>query len=74
MGGSLSLGAAMGAIAIILKKEILLVIIGGVSPLQIVETVEVIVPAVIEFKFTNTEVLLALHSSVNPLLLMTTRL
>ena len=49
--GSLSLGAAMGAIAIILKKEILLVIIGGVF---VVEALSVILQ-VSFFKYTKSK-------------------
>ena len=47
--GSLSLGAAMGTIAIILKKEILLIIIGGVF---VVEAMSVILQ-VSFFKYTK---------------------
>ena len=47
--GSLALGAAMGTIAIILKKEILLIIIGGVF---VVEALSVIMQ-VSFFKFTR---------------------
>ena len=49
--GSLSLGAAMGAIAIILKKEILLIIIGGVF---VVEALSVIFQ-VSFFKYTKNK-------------------
>ena len=47
--GSLSLGAAMGTIAIILKKEILLIIIGGVF---VIEAISVILQ-VSFFKYTK---------------------
>ena len=47
--GSLSLGAALGTLSILLKKEILLVIIGGVF---VVETISVIIQ-VLYFKYTK---------------------
>ena len=48
---------------------------GGVSPLQTLVTDDEIVPAVIEFSVTKTDVLLALQSSVPPISLrITTRL
>ncbi len=47
--GSLSLGAALGTLAILLKKEILLVIIGGVF---VAETISVMIQ-VLYFKYTK---------------------
>jgi phospho-N-acetylmuramoyl-pentapeptide-transferase len=47
--GSLSLGAAIGTLAILLKKEILLIIIGGVF---VLESISVIVQ-VLYFKYTK---------------------
>ena len=47
--GSLSLGAALGTLAILLKKEILLIIIGGVF---VAETVSVMIQ-VLYFKYTR---------------------
>tara|TARA_Y100001970_G_C14178727_1_gene828584 strand:+ start:578 stop:1675 length:1098 start_codon:yes stop_codon:yes gene_type:complete len=47
--GSLSLGAALGTLAILLKKEILLIIIGGVF---VIETISVIIQ-VLYFKYTK---------------------
>jgi len=47
--GSLSLGAALGTLSILLKKEILLIIIGGVF---VIETISVIIQ-VLYFKYTK---------------------
>ncbi len=47
--GSLSLGAAIGTLAVLLKKEILLIIIGGVF---VIESLSVIIQ-VLYFKFTK---------------------
>jgi len=47
--GSLSLGAALGTLAILLKKEILLIIIGGVF---VAETISVMIQ-VLYFKYTR---------------------
>ena len=47
--GSLSLGAAIGTLAVLLKKEILLIIIGGVF---VIESISVIIQ-VLYFKFTK---------------------
>ena len=47
--GSLSLGAALGTLAILLKKEILLIIIGGVF---VVESLSVIIQ-ILYFKYTK---------------------
>ena len=49
--GSLSLGAALGTLSILLKKEILLVIIGGVF---VIETLSVIIQ-VLYFKYTRRQ-------------------
>ena len=50
--GSLSLGAALGAIAIIIKQEVLLVIAGGIF---VIETVSVIIQ-VLSFKYRGKRV------------------
>ena len=47
--GSLSLGAAIGTLAVLLKKEILLIIIGGVF---VIESLSVIIQ-ILYFKFTK---------------------
>ncbi len=47
--GSLALGGALGAISILLKKELLLVIVGGVF---VVEALSVILQ-VLSYKFRN---------------------
>ena len=47
--GSLSLGAALGTLAILLKKEILLIIVGGVF---VVESLSVIIQ-IMYFKYTK---------------------
>jgi len=47
--GSLSLGAALGTLAILLKKELLLIIIGGIF---VIESVSVIIQ-VLYFKYTK---------------------
>ena len=47
--GSLSMGAALGTLAVLLKKEILLIIIGGVF---VIESISVILQ-VYYFKFTK---------------------
>ena len=47
--GSLSMGAALGTLAVILKKEILLIIIGGVF---VIESISVIIQ-VVYFKYTK---------------------
>ena len=49
--GSLSLGAALGTLSILLKKEILLIIIGGVF---VAETLSVMIQ-VIYFKYTRNK-------------------
>lgn len=49
--GSLSLGAAIGTLSILLKKEILLIIIGGVF---VIETISVIIQ-VLYFKYTRSK-------------------
>ena len=46
--GSLSLGAALGTLAILLKKEILLIIVGGVF---VIESLSVILQ-ILYFKYT----------------------
>ena len=50
--GSLSLGAALGTLAILLKKEILLIIIGGVF---VAETISVMIQ-VLYFKYTKQKI------------------
>ena len=47
--GSLSLGAALGTLAIILKKELLLIIIGGMF---VIESLSVIIQ-ILYFKYTK---------------------
>tara|TARA_B100001996_G_C18394122_1_gene490364 strand:+ start:78 stop:626 length:549 start_codon:yes stop_codon:yes gene_type:complete len=49
--GSLSLGAALGTLAILLKKEILLIIVGGVF---VIESLSVIIQ-VLYFKYTKSK-------------------
>ena len=49
--GSLSLGAALGTLAILLKKEILLIIVGGVF---VIESLSVIIQ-VLYFKYTKNK-------------------
>ena len=49
--GSLSLGAALGTLAILLKKEILLIIVGGVF---VIESLSVIIQ-VLYFKHTKNK-------------------
>jgi phospho-N-acetylmuramoyl-pentapeptide-transferase len=50
--GSLALGAAIGSVALIIKQEILLVLVGG---LFVMETVSVIIQ-VLSFKLTGKRV------------------
>ena len=49
--GSLSLGAALGTLAILLKKELLLIIIGGVF---VIESMSVIIQ-VLYYKYTKNK-------------------
>ena len=50
--GSLSLGAALGTLAILLKKELLLIIIGGVF---VIESISVIIQ-VLYYKYTKYKI------------------
>jgi phospho-N-acetylmuramoyl-pentapeptide-transferase len=52
--GSLALGGLMGAFALILKKEVLIIVIGGVF---VIETLSVIIQ-VVSFKLTGKRVFL----------------